>query len=245
MAGLQHLQSDSAPPDRHAALAAEALRLYRRYLNEIVLAFGLCPWAERAIALGKVDEKVILGDVAAAPAKVLKWVAQLAQTPEVEVALILLPEVDLERSAFDRFTQEIREGLASTPYASVFALAAFHPFAEPNRSTSERFIPFLRRTPDPTLQLVRYSSLERVREGTPQGTHFLEIDQLTLASLPTLKEAKTLRERIADNNLAEVERVGVETLQQIFRDIRADRDRSYVTLLGPNWGTTGARPSAT
>ncbi|MDX2055976.1 MAG: DUF1415 family protein [Polyangiaceae bacterium] len=208
-------------------LRTEALRVYQRYLNEIVLAYGFCPWAERAISLHRVVERVVLSPDGEAAEKIVSLVAELATDPNVEVALLLLPKLELDRTAFDRFAQKVRQALETSEYRAVFALAAFHPFAEPIRRTSESFIPFLRRTPDPTLQLVRYSLLERVREGTPQGTHFLDVHTLDLASLTSLREEKSLREKISDHNLEQAEAVGIARLEQIFADIRADRDRSY------------------
>ncbi len=217
-------------PQAEEPLKAEALRLYRRYRDEIVLEFGLCPWAERALSLGHVAERVLLGDPETAIKSVSGVVAELVQSEAIEVALLIFPEFELGRANFDRFAQHVRNTLEGTDHGTVFALAAFHPIAEPNRGTSERFIPFLRRTPDPTLQLVRYSVLQRVREGTPQGTHFLDLQTFDPTMLASLKEEKSLREKIADRNLLEAERVGIQTLEQIFGDIQADRARSYQRL---------------
>ena len=57
---------------------------------------------------------------------------------------------------------------------SPFAMAAFHPDAAADLDDPERLIPFLRRTPDPTIQLVRQEALERVRGRHPQGTAFVD-----------------------------------------------------------------------
>mgnify|MGYP000311003056 CR=1 FL=1 len=217
-------------PQAEEPLKAEALRLYRRYRDEIVLEFGLCPWAERALNLGQVTERVVLGGPETALQSATGLVPELVRSDAIDVALLIFPELELARANFDRFAQQLRNTLEGTDYGAVFALAAFHPVAEPNRGTSERFIPFLRRTPDPTLQLVRYSVLQRVREGTPQGTQFLDLQAFDPAVLASLKEEKSLRERIADRNLLEAERVGIETLKQIFADIQADRARSYQRL---------------
>ncbi len=217
-------------PEAEEPLKAEALRLYRRYRDEIVLKFGLCPWAERALSLGHVAEQALLGSPEMVMTSVSGVVAELALSESIEVALLIFPEFELARTNFDRFAQQVRNILEGTDQAAVFALAAFHPIAEPNRGTSERFIPFLRRTPDPTLQLVRYSVLQRVREGTPQGTHFLDLQAFDPSTFASLKEEKSLREKIADRNLLEAERVGIETLETIFADIQADRARSYQRL---------------
>jgi len=111
--------------------------------------------------------------------------------------------------------------------AAPFALAAFHPEAPPRVDDPERLIPFLRRTPDPTIQLVRRDVLERVRG--PQGTGFIDVAMLTPRALLAEPE-ETLRRTIAKTNLETVSSVGVHVLEAVFEDIRRDRDESYAKL---------------
>ena len=147
----------------HPELAAEALRVYRRYAIEIVEAFGLCPWAERARKTGRVAERVLLQrDSTAATA--LDCVADLAADPNVDIGLLIFPRLTLDPLAFEHFTALVRDKDAERrPLGGiVFAMAAFHPGAEADLSDAERLIPFLRRTPDPTIQLVRQ---KRARQG--------------------------------------------------------------------------------
>ncbi len=104
--------------------------------------------------------------------------------------------------------------------------AAFHPDAEPDTDEPERLIPFLRRTPDPTIQLVRASVLDRVRAGTPQGTQFVDVSDLDA----NLEYAVPLRERIARVNLATAERMGVAELKRRMDAIVEDRHATYEKL---------------
>jgi hypothetical protein len=210
-------------------LKTEALRLYRRYLDEVALAYDLCPWATSALATGKVEERVVLGGTEAIAKGFRPTILELAQT-QLEVVLLIFPELDLPRADFERFTQKLRsQATGPEDPLNTFALATFHPQADANTQTSERLIPFLRRTPDPTLQLVRYSVLEAVREGTPQGTEFVDFASLDLKVLPAASD-KTLRERIADKNLRTVERAGVDTITLILEDILRDREQAYARL---------------
>jgi hypothetical protein len=92
----------------------------------------------------------------------------------------------------------------------------------------ERLIPFLRRTPDPCIQLVRMTTLKRVRSGTPEGTQFVDIASFE-AGLST-DAAPSLRERIARANHDTLKRMGVEEFSARIGDILHDRDMAYASL---------------
>jgi len=217
--------------DPLAGLEREALRVYRRYATEVVEAFGLCPWAERARRDGRVAERVILSDDPTDFAPSLEAVAALAEDPFTEVALLIYPRFLLNRLDFEEFLARLRDAdnarhsLGEAP----FAAAAFHPDAAPDVGDAERLIPFLRRTPDPTIQLVRCGVLERVRARTPIGTEFVDIHLLTLSALAADPEP-SLRRRIAEDNLDTVRRAGVEALTARLVEIHADRRASYARL---------------
>jgi hypothetical protein len=85
----------------------------------------------------------------------------------------------------------------------------------------------LRRTPDPTLQLVRESTLTRVL-GELHGTSF--IGPRVFLNDGGDRPETDVRERIARTNHETVTRVGVETLEAVFDDILRDRDRTHARL---------------
>jgi hypothetical protein len=86
----------------------------------------------------------------------------------------------------------------------------------------------LRRTPDPTLQFLRASVLENIRNGASQGTQFVNMASLDAALSGTGQPP--LRERIARANMATAERVGFDVVKGLFDDIRRDRDETYRAL---------------
>ena len=116
-------------------------------------------------------------------------------------------------------------------------MAAFHPDADANLKDPERLIPFLRRTPDPTIQVVRRTALERVRGNSQEGTSFMDLADLAQMPLPQ-KEPVSLRQRIARANLDTALEVGIDTLEALFQDIRRDRNESYARLRLPVPDTT-------
>ncbi len=207
----------------------EATRLFRRYEVEIVAEYGLCPWAEPARRAGNVRERVILQtneDTAPGVAAI----HELAADDDAEVAVLIFPRINVLPPVFDRFVSRLRDADACTHALGEipFAMAAFHPDSPIDSRAPERLIPFLRRTPDPTIQIVRTRALDRVRNGAPQGTHFVSLATFDIASLPA--PTPPLRERIARANIGTIERVGIAEVTRRLDDIRNDRRRAYAEL---------------
>jgi hypothetical protein len=219
----------SADPD---ALTRACLRVYRRYAVEVVEALGFCPYAERCRVESHTREVVVLDD-RPDPARALAEVEALVPDDGVEVALLIWPRLPLDRARFSRFVQDVRAAHQARAGGLVFAMEGFHPEALPDLETPERLIPFVRRTPDPTIQLVRHSVLTHVRRGTPQGTAFFDPTMLDLEALLREPVRAPLHERIAGTNHATVLALGADAVQARLDDILADRDRTYRGLGEP------------
>jgi hypothetical protein len=187
----------AAPAD--AALAAEALRVNARYLDEVVVGWGLCPFAERALRAGEVERRVLLDDPPEA-ARVLAAVAELAAIERVAIGLLIFPRATLPSPAFDALAESVRRDRGSR----AFLIAAFHPLAASSFATAPQLVSFVRRTPDPTLQLVRASMMERLPPG--------------------------VSEEVGRQNFARVSARDPAHLDALLRDIRRDRDESYARL---------------
>jgi hypothetical protein len=213
------------------ALRREALRVYKRYALELVEGFDLCPWAASARRKGSVVERVILAENSLDPQQSLELLAALVHEPKTEIALFIYPDLELDRLGFESFVRTLRErdGARYEVGEIPFAMAAFHPDARPDATDPDRLIPFLRRTPDPTIQVVRQTALDRVRGHSQEGTSFVDLATLTALPIPQ-KEPVSLRQRISQANLETALRVGVERLETLLSDIRRDRDESYAKL---------------
>lgn len=212
--------------------SAEVIRIYRRYQIEVVEALKLCPWAERARADGRVAERVIVTP-ALDPRATLEAIAELSRDERVEIGLLIYPRATETYAELEHFMARVvkaetrRRGAGASP----FAMAAFHPAANVDTATPERLIPFLRRSPDPTIQLVRHSSLERVREGFPEGTQFVDVAKLMTLDLAR-EDLLPLRERIARANFKTVQRLGIDEILSRLEAIKADRDTAYARFSG-------------
>jgi len=200
------------------ARAAEVRRLLDRYLVEVVEAFGLCPWAKSARLAGEIAVDVVFGapdaDGFAAAATAL-----LARAG-TRVAMVVAPELVVDPAGL----RAIRDRVAALlPHAGV---ADFHPHVPLDLASPARLVPFLRRSPDPMLQLVPLDILENVRAAPPIADRAMQAQILGgSAPAPRLDAA----DRIAIDNHATVS-AQAEAIVGRLADIAADRARSYARV---------------
>ncbi|MES1157572.1 MAG: hypothetical protein ABUL67_00605 [Haliangium ochraceum] len=212
-----------------ARLEQEALRLADRYVREIVLGFGLCPWAEPALREGRVGRAVCLA-AAPAPAACLPFIDGFADPP-VDIGLLLFPRHRASWGAFDAFAERVRRAdrerrgpRAGAPAAGgvagpEFLIAAFHPDGPDGATAFDRphqLVSFLRRTPDPMLQFVRAEIIDEMKKARPGGSD--DVGRRNHASLSDSSgvDGGGGRRR--------------QALDEVVRAIRADREASYARL---------------
>ena len=202
-----------------AVLALEALRLHDRYQREFVERFSICPWAKQARSDDRVRAHVVL-ETRCDPRSLRSVVESWAQDEGAEVAFIIAPLFDVGAGAFSKWAEEVG---AMRP--EVFVSAPFHP----NASGSTSIVRFLRQTPDPTVQLVRRSQLQRARSDDPP--HYTDIFDLDLADLERASVRRTVAESVAAHHARLLARHGQATLQSILDGIHRDRHDTYARLM--------------
>jgi hypothetical protein len=215
--------------DGDAELRRECERLQQRYAVEIVEAFGLCPYAERARLDGR-SADVVIADEAPTDERVLEAVRALGADERVEVAFAIFPRLRIERLALAAWVERLRHAHQSEAGGLVMTMEGFHPDAPPDLSTAGRLVPFLRRTPVPTIQLTRLSSLNRVRRSGPSGTGFVDVASIDLKAFLATPPAESVSERIAENNRDKVREVGIAAIEAVLDDIFRDRDVTFARL---------------
>lgn len=235
-------------------LTKETLRVYERYAVEVVERFGFCPWARASRESQSAAVRVIFSVNRDDFADSLQLIAQLStpasERDRVDVALLVYPLLDLDRLDFEDFGRRLRSADdARSNLSGEFAMAAFHPTAAADLSHPDRLVPYIRRTPDPTLQLVRKSVLSSIK-GLDQGTAFVDLDALSAAGFQKLREppqAKAVRDLIAEQNLATVLQVSSAVIDPILEDILRDREQAHAKLYDRHRerGPTRAGPSST
>lgn len=205
--------------DPREALTREALRLHERYQRELVERFSVCPWAKPARSDGRVHAHV----VTEAPCSVETFgqpVAGWAADQTVDVAFVILPLFDQGHDALSELASAVGDRSNGA-----FLTAPFHPISAPGAG----IVSFLRQTPDPTVQLVRRTTLEAIRAQDPP--HYKDIFELDLRDLEAKKAPRTTAASVFAHNERMLEREGRAKVQAIIDDIRADRERVYAELI--------------
>lgn len=229
------IEASTAPSEvRDEALVAEAKRINLRYVVEFVEAYNLCPWAERARLDGHVAQRVCL-DADLSLEGPLAIVDEVAKDPSIEVGLLIFPRLDVDRREFERFVGRLRtEDAARAGLGGpALAMAAFHPVAEPATDSPYRLVPFIRRSPDPTIQLVRRSVLDAIRRPGDHGTDYVDPTKVDILEFLTKKRRPPLHERVAQANLETLVELGLDRARAVLDAIVEDRDRSYAALGEP------------
>jgi hypothetical protein len=188
------------------ALAAEALRVNARYVEEVVIGWNLCPWAARAWQDGQVVRRVFDAPVpAAATDDVVAFAGELAANQDAAIGLAIFPRAGVTIGAWESFAERVRRGVRG------FMIAAFHPdygdAADGAAVDPARLVALIRRTPDPTLQLVRATLLDGLARG-----------------------GRDVSAEIARDNHNTVTTRGAPALDALVADIRHDRDTTYARL---------------
>ena len=190
-----------------------------RYIVEIVEEYDLCPWSRSARLGGEVAIDILWGtptiDMWASAAETL-----LAKTG-VRVAMVVAPELPCTSGELRTIRDEVSARVKNV------GVAHFHPDAPLELATPPRLVPFLRRSPDPLLQLVPLALLDSLRTGTQVVTE-TELQAKMLAGTAVIPR-DDVGDLIAEANHARVSRDAV-AIQATLDDIRADRERSYARV---------------
>ncbi len=224
-------------------LTKVTLDAYERYAVEVVERFGFCPWARAARETGGVTLRVVFSVNQDDFAESLALMQALHATqPAADIALFIYPLLDLDRLRFEDFVRRLR-ALAEADDRKLddYAMAAFHPKAGADLGHADRLVPYVRRSPDPTLQLVRKAALSSIK-GLAQGTAFVDVEALSALGFQALSEPapKAVRERIAEQNLTTVREVGTTAIDAVLSDIFGQREAAHAGLES-RYGQRGPR----
>jgi hypothetical protein len=203
---------------KESTKSAEVRRILDRYLIEVVEAYDLCPWARPARLAGEVAIGILWGTPT-----VDAWI-ELARTelarPHTRVAMIVAPELSIDQAGLRAIRDEATTRIPTT------GVAHFHPAAALDLGSPARLVPFVRRSPDPLLQLVPLAILESVRTVRPTIDLLLQAQILGgRAAMPR----EDIADRIAATNHATVTAQQAE-ITAVLDDIARDRAASYARV---------------
>jgi hypothetical protein len=143
----------------------------------------------------------------------------------VEVALLIFPDAPangLESARdFDEFASDLRNRILDAHGGNPpFYCVAFHPDLPRDLLDAHRAVQFIRRSPDPTVQLVRASVLKAVRGSDDGGTRLVDPGKLTLEELMAISSPLSLADRIAEANLTALQREGPDRIEAQLAGLR-------------------------
>jgi hypothetical protein len=136
------------------------------------------------------------------------------------VAMVVAPELAVTPAEL----REIRGEVATR--VTIAGVAEFHPDASLDATTPARLVPYLRRSPDPMLQLVPHAILASVRTPQPR---YATLDQLKALNDLAAAPKQDIGDRIAATNHARVAADGA-AIEAKLVEIFADRDASYARV---------------
>lgn len=197
---------------------AEVIRVFERYLTEVVERYDFCPWARLSREGGELAVEVVWGTPTVAT-----WVAacqELLARPATRVAMVIAPELEIGPNALHGLRAEVA---ACVPTAGV---ADFHPDATIDLTTPARLVPFIRRSPDPLLQLVPFALLDQVRASSQAAKLASQAQMLGGRATPPRPDAAA---RIAAANHATVS-ADPALVAATLDSIAADRATSYARV---------------
>lgn len=212
----------------YATFEAEARRIYFRYAVEVVEAFTFCPWAKAAREAGRVRCAIVFGAEPALDA-LLGALRAADEDAGADVTLLVMPECRLDRVELRHLTATLhaRYAAAAGPGRALHALADFHPSAPLDAGSPDRLVPFIRKSPDPTLQLIRHAALDAAQRGAHEGTRAATLEMMLKGALQPHEPAHA---RVAAANHRTVQRAGSAVILERLAAIASDRAASYARL---------------
>lgn len=190
-----------------------------RYLREFVEALHICPYAKTCRESGKLQRRVVESREQA-PAVMAEIEAMPAA--DVEVALLIFPGEPTGSEQAARDFESFGAGLR--PDLRAFYCVAFHPDLPRDLADGHRAVQFIRRSPDPTIQMVRASVLKEVRGPNDGGTRVItDPGSLSLEQLLAVASPLSLADRIAQANLETLRREGPDRIEALLASFTADR----------------------
>ena len=201
-----------------AARRDEVTRILGRYLVEVVERWDMCPWARSAREGGEVAIDVVWG-TPSEDAWVAAAAALLAR-PATRVAMVVAPQLEVDASTLHGIRDVVARRIPTA------GIAEFHPHAPLDLATPPRLVPFVRRSPDPLLQLVPLALLDAVRVPPPIAARAQQAQVLAGLHAPPVRD---IAARIASTNHATVSAHQAEIIA-VLDDISRDRATSYARV---------------
>ncbi len=146
----------------------EVISATRKWVEEVVVGYNLCPFAKRELVRNRVRFVVSEAETEDELLQALHSELQrLEDEPEIETTLLIHPGVLQDFGPYNEFLDAADGLLAYLDMEGVYQIASFHPdyqFAGTEPDAAENYT---NRSPFPMLHLLREASLEAAIDSYP------------------------------------------------------------------------------
>ena len=147
----------------------EIIDATRRWVEQVVVAFNLCPFAKRELVKDRVrfvvskarDEATLLDELA-------HELALLNVDEAVETTLLIHPQVLQDFYHYNDFLEAADELLVDMNLEGVYQVASFHPDFQFGGTEPDDVENYTNRSPYPMLHLLREDSLSEAIDNYPE-----------------------------------------------------------------------------
>ncbi|WP_291813322.1 DUF1415 domain-containing protein [Limnobacter sp.] len=147
----------------------EIVEATRRWVEQVVVAFNLCPFAKRELMKERVrfvvskatDEATLLDELA-------HELALLNVDQAVETTLLIHPQVLQDFYQYNDFLEAADELLVDMDLEGVYQVASFHPDYQFGGTEPDDVENYTNRSPYPMLHLLREDSLSQAIDNYPE-----------------------------------------------------------------------------
>ena len=147
----------------------EIVEATRRWVEQVVVAFNLCPFAKRELMKERVrfvvskatDEATLLDELA-------HELALLNVDQAVETTLLIHPQVLQDFYQYNDFLEAADELLVDMDLEGVYQVASFHPDYQFGGTEPNDVENYTNRSPYPMLHLLREDSLSQAIDNYPE-----------------------------------------------------------------------------
>lgn len=220
----------SLSPQVRAEIEAAALAANDRYLYEFVEGEAFCPYAREGRRRQETKRFVHWASELDAES-LLELMAEVARDESIVVAQVIFPCIAVTPTAWMEFCTAVTNAAHKKMGGrDVLALAALHPDMSYREDTPFSLIPLFRRSPDPTIQWVRLSSLQALYKGREKGSTFIDPEQM-MALIAEGPAPKPLYDRVAEANEASLRRLGVSRVVRLLDSMREEATQRYEEIL--------------
>ena len=165
------------------------------WLENIVIALNLCPFAKREVIKNRVHYIVCHSNETQSLLTTLEQAAtQLANSTDIETTLVIHPHVLQHFEDYNAFLDPAEQRLTALGYEGILQIASFHPhyqFADTKPEDPENCT---NRSPYPLIHLLKEDSVEKAIANYPDPT------------------------QIPKNNIALMNQLGEQKLQQLVQN---------------------------